>query len=230
MNLKSKKDLRIPFAWEERRPAFLDRFFYLPKQFDHEKMWLKFSDPMIFGNDRPVHLELCSGNGQWIGEQALSNPEINWVAVEMRFDRARKIWLKIFREKIPNLYVVCAEGASFLRHYVEPASIRESFVNFPDPWPKRCHGKHRLIWAPFLELLGQAVGEGGRATMLTDDAAYRDQMIREFAKLNRWQPEFPAPFYRTEWNSYGSSFFGDLWKEKGRESFYIKYINENKNH
>jgi tRNA (guanine-N7-)-methyltransferase len=227
MNLKTKKDLHIPFTWEERHPVLLERFFYLPKQFDHEDMWLDFSDPKIFGNNRPVHLELCSGNGQWIGEQALLYPEINWIGVEMRFDRARKIWLKTFREKIPNLYVVCAEGAAFLRHYVKPGSIKESFVNFPDPWPKRCHGKHRLIWAPFLQVLGRAVENGGSATMLTDDALYRDQIISEFKKAGLWKSEFTDPFYQSEWSSYGSSFFGDLWKEKGREFFYMKYQNEN---
>jgi len=224
MSLKTKKDLRIPFTWDERRPILLERFFYLPKQYDHQDSWLSFSDPAIFGNDKPVYLELCSGNGQWIGEQARLHPEINWVAVEMRFDRARKIWLKSFREEIPNLYVACAEGAAFLRHYIKPGSITQSFVNFPDPWPKRCHGKHRLIWAPFLELLGRAMKDGGFSTMVTDDAPYRDQMIREFAKVRQWKPEFAAPFYQTEWASYGDSFFGDLWKGKGRESFYMKYI------
>jgi tRNA (guanine-N7-)-methyltransferase len=225
MSLKEKKDLRIPFTWEKRRPVLLERFFYLPKQFDHKEMHLNFSDPLIFGNERPVYVELCSGNGQWIGEQARKYPEINWVAVEMRFDRARKIWLKTFREEIPNLYVACAEGAAFLRYYVKAASVTKSFVNFPDPWPKRCHGKHRLIWASFLQLLGQAMKQEGVATMVTDDAPYRDQMIREFAKAGCWKPEFSAPFFQTEWDSYGTSFFADLWKEKGREFFYMKYQN-----
>jgi len=223
MTRKLKKDLHIPFTWEERRPILLERFFYLPKQFDHKDMHLDFTSPLIFGNNQPVYLELCSGNGQWIGEKALLNPEINWVAVEMRFDRARKIWLKLFREKISNLYVVCAEGTAFLRHYVKPSSFMESFINFPDPWPKRCHGKHRLIWASFLQLLGKTMTERGHATLLTDDPTYRDQMIREFAKAGKWQPIFSNPFYKTDWSSYGDSFFGDLWKEKAREFFYMKY-------
>ena len=64
---------------------------------------------------------------------------------------------------------------------------------------------------------------GGSAMMLTDDAPYRDQMIREFDKVRMWKAEFPDPFYQTECSSYGDSFFGDLWKEKGREFFYMKY-------
>jgi tRNA (guanine-N7-)-methyltransferase len=223
MTQKIKKDLRIPFTWEERRPVLLERFFYLPKQFDHKEMHLDFSDSLIFGNDHPVHLELCSGNGQWIGKKALLNPGVNWVAVEMRFDRARKIWLKLFREKISNLYVVCAEGRAFLRYYVKPESVAESFVNFPDPWPKRCHGKHRLIWASFLQWLGQAMKKQGYATMLTDDATYRDQIICEFAKAGGWQSIFSDPFYKTDLSSYGDSFFGDLWRERAREFFYMKY-------
>jgi len=222
--MKSKKDLKIPFSWEERRPIYLERFFYLPKQYDsHESFGrLDWSDPRIFGNGNPVRIELCSGNGQWIGERAKENPHINWVGVEIRFDRARKIWLKSFRENIPNLYTVCAEGKTFLRYYAPLKSVEQSYINFPDPWPKLRHAKHRIVQAPFLSCLSSVLKEGAIATFATDDAPYRDQMIRE---LLGWIPRFEAPHFRTDDEAYGDSYFRTLWKERGRTIYHLEYQN-----
>src|SRR5690348_8334371 len=133
--MKTAKDLKIPFAWEERRPILLDRFFYIPAEYEYKAQNFPF-----FVQDQPVIIEYCSGNGQWIGARAKQNPETNWIAVEKKFDRARKIWLKIHRENIPNLTVVCGEAVIFTRFYAPPCS--EIYVNFPDPWPKLRHAKH----------------------------------------------------------------------------------------
>lgn len=219
MSVKTKNDLHIPYTWEERQPVFLERFFYIPKAFDHSHAErIHWADPQIFGNDQAVCMEICSGNGQWIGDRALAQPDKNWVAVEMCFERARTIWMRIQREKIPNLYVICAEASVFLRYYAPQQSVCEAFINFPDPWPKRRHQKHRLIWAPFLHLLRTIVL--GQVTLATDDLPYYEQMKREFAQTPFWQA---VPFDPAE--NYGDSFFAALWRSKGRKLYYLQYAN-----
>ncbi len=226
--MKTAKDLRIPFTWEDRRPVLLDRFFYIPKSYDKHDSWGKFNwnDPQIFGNDNPVYIEYCSGNGQWIGERAKQTKEINWVAVEKRFDRARKIWLKLHRESIPNLYVVCGDALSFTRYYCGASSVSEIFVNFPDPWPKLRHAKHRLVRAEFLEEVKRIVHVGGKGTFVTDDPPYAKLMLEEIRRVAAWKPLLPEPHFTTEWGDYGRSFFANLWKEKGRTIHYILYERE----
>ncbi|HEY4255056.1 MAG TPA: hypothetical protein VGM34_01750 [Chlamydiales bacterium] len=217
--MKTKKDLIIPFTWEERRPVFLERFFYLPKQYDHGAWDEQF---VWEETTQPIYLEICSGNGQWIGEQAQKRPDIYWVALEMDFARARTIWLKIHREKIPNLYVVCAEALTFLEHYAPAQSVSHAFVNFPDPWPKRHHAKHRLIKAPFAERLKTAMKPEGTVTLATDHAPYRDQMIQTFNAAPGWasRPISMDPA------SYGQSFFAALWQGKGKSIHYLRYAHE----
>ena len=165
-------------------------------------------------------MEICSGNGLWIAEKAKANPEMNWVAVEMCFERARSIWLKIHLEKIPNLYVVCAEAGAFVRNYVPLGSIQEVYINFPDPWPKRSHAKHRLIWAPFLQSLQTIIRD--KITLATDDAPYYEQMMREFDLAGNWKKLQFEPSNEV----YGDSFFADLWKRKGKTINYLQYQNE----
>lgn len=221
--MKTKKDLFIPFSWEERRPVFLEKFFYIPKAYSHEESWLNWSDEALFGarGKAPVCLEVCSGNGQWIAAKAQEKPYVNWVAVEMDFARARKIWLKAARARIENLYVVCAEGASFLRYYISSGSVEEAYVNFPDPWPKRHHAKHRLVQRPFAEQLARAVRAGGTVTLATDDVPYRDQMAKVFLATPPWREMAGCDLD----SIYGDSFFRDLWRLKGRPIHYLRYRN-----
>ena len=216
-----KKDLTIPFRWEERRHIFLEKFLYVPKKYDSKLHGSAVDWACLFGNDLPIAMEFCSGNGQWILEKAKQHREYNWVAVEMQFCRARQIWRKLQNENLSNVYVVCCEGLEFLNYYVSPKSISQSFVNFPDPWPKRSHAKHRIIQRPFVTRLKEVLDPNGLVTLTTDSFAYRDQMLEEFAQ---WPSTFQPPFFCT--NGYGKSFFADLWRGKGREIFTLQYAND----
>jgi tRNA (guanine-N7-)-methyltransferase len=211
--VKTAKDLIIPFAWSERRPILLDRFFYVPPSYP----WVVETIP-FFSQEQPIFIEYCSGNGQWIGERAKQNPHINWLAVEKRFDRARMIWLKSHREKLENLVTVCSEGAVFTRYYAP--KVKEIFINFPDPWPKLRHAKHRLIQAPFLQEVRNILQTDGRITCVTDDQKYAAQMVLEFEKC---PSDWKLIFQGNEWPDYGRSFFNDLWLQKGRTIHYLAY-------
>lgn len=211
-DVKTAKDLIIPFAWPDRRPILLDRFFYVPGHYDYTPEMIPF-----FEKQQPIILEYCSGNGQWIGARAKQNPHLNWLAVEKRFERARMIWMKSHRENLPNLVVACSEGAVFTRYYAP--KVAEVFINFPDPWPKLRHAKHRLVRAAFLQELLDIVEIGGKATCVTDDAGYAGEMRKEFEKCPHWKFLFTA----NEWPDYGRSFFNDLWRRRGRTIYYLSY-------
>jgi tRNA (guanine-N7-)-methyltransferase len=206
------KELKIPFTWEERRAILLDSFFYIPKAYQNKKESFQF-----FDLEKPIAIEYCSGNGQWIGEKAKQNPDINWIAVEKKFVRARKIWGKMQRENISNLCVVCGEALEFTRYYAP--RITKAFINFPDPWPKFRHAKHRLVRAEFLNELSRIMGPYGTITCVTDDVPYFNQMLFEFSQC----PEWTKIFEGTDWQDYGDSFFKELWLHKGRAIHYLSY-------
>jgi len=208
--VKTAKDLKIPFSWSERRPILLDRFFYIPGHYNYFKEKIPF-----FEQDLPVIVEYCSGNGQWICERALQNRGTNWIAVEKKFERARKIWLNIHRQEIPNLVVVCGEGQIFTKYYAP--KTEEVYINFPDPWPKLRHAKNRIVQEEFLNDLTAVVT--GKITCVTDDLPYANQMVEVFSKCPKWK----KLFHTNEWPDYGRSFFNDLWVKKGRVIQYLSY-------
>ena len=221
--MKQASDLRIPFTWENRHPILLDRYLYIPGCFERHEEWNRIPWEDLFGNQHPMVVEYCSGNGQWICDLAKNNPNRNWIAVEKRFDRSRKIWLRLHRENISNLIVVCGEAVTFTRHYLPPKSVAEIFVNFPDPWPKLRHAKHRLIRKEFIELVETVLESQGKATFTTDDRPYVDQMLEVVFSHPRWKPSYPEPYFTTEIPNFGSSYFCDLWKKKGRTIHHLQF-------
>jgi tRNA (guanine-N7-)-methyltransferase len=218
-------DLKTSFTWEERRPLIEDRVFHVPLHYyrHHEFTFPGWEDGALFGNDHPVHIEYCAGNGEWIAERAKKYPEKNWVAVEIRFDRVRKIWAKIKNENLPNLFVVMGEGVTFTKHYLADASVEEVFVNFPDPWPKGKHKKHRLMTLSFIEELHRILQVEKRATFVTDDVGYLAPTIDIFLRHPGFKPVFSSPYFTTDLQDYGSSWFETLWREKGRSICYTQF-------
>jgi tRNA (guanine-N7-)-methyltransferase len=223
--MKKASDLRIPFTWEERRPVLLDRAFYIPRLYDDHEKWgrLDWSEGELFGNDLPVVIEFCCGNGQWIGSKAKANPDLNWVGVDKLFERARKLWAKIHRENLPNLFAICTEASLFIRHYVKPKSVDAVHINFPDPWPKRRHEKKRLVNREFLQTLSNILKPGALLHLATDDLTYLEWALKELSFCPNWRSIYPAPNYATNLADFGRSFFGDLWQERGRTIYHIKY-------
>lgn len=224
--MKKASDLRIPFTWENRYPVFLDRCLYIPGYYTLHEQWKKipWNDPSVFGNEHPVAIEYCSGNGQWVCDMAKNEPHLNWVAVEKRFDRARKIWARLHRENLSNLLVVCADALIFTRYYIPPSSVLKIYVNFPDPWPKDRHAKHRLIRSEFLRDVETVImKDGGEAYFNTDDRPYVDQMLEVVSFHPSWKSAIAEPYFLTDLPDFGSSYFCDLWKKKGRHIYHLHF-------
>lgn len=212
------KDLKVPFPWNNRSVLIEDRVFYVPTRCkDYSTFTFPgWNHPSLFGNDNPIQIEYCSGNGAWIAEKALQNPHLNWVAVEKKFARAQKIWSKLKNMNLDNLIVLCGEGYKATHLYMPPESFVAAFINFPDPWPKKRHAKNRLIRPEFVDQICRVLKKECTFTLVTDDPDYSSRMIEEMSRSPGFQSSFPDPYYITEMEGYGNSYFEILWREQGK--------------
>jgi tRNA (guanine-N7-)-methyltransferase len=219
------KNLKSPFTWATRRPVIHDRILYVPEYYAHHQDYVfpGWESSEVFGRQAAVEVEYCSGNGAWIVEKALAHPERNWVAVEMQFERVRKIWSKIHNFNLKNLFIVCGEGLTFTRYYVPKGSFHSVYVNFPDPWPKPKHAKNRLLQEPFFTEVSNASVPGAIATIVTDHLDYTHQITELMLAHPLWEPCFPSPHYITDYEGYGTSYFEALWKERGLPIQYMQF-------
>lgn len=219
-------DLIPPFPKVERKIVIHDRVWYLPEA-DLSQNRFEFpgwNHPSFFGNENPVCVEYCSGNGAWIAAQALAHPEINWLAVEKKFMRVRKIWSKIKNLKLNNLMIIFGEAFSATSCYFPTACASDIYINFPDPWPKKKHAKHRLVKPAFVQELTRIMKMDKMLTFVTDDPVFSDAATKIILSNSNLHPYYPAPYFSTDENNYGSSYFEELWRSKGKIIRYHRFI------
>ena len=211
------KDLKYPFKWESRLPLLKEGIFYVPKFYKDHSANLFPSWQVVFGNHFPVNIEYCSGNGEWIINKAQEHPGENWVAVEHNFERVRKIFSKRNNLALKNLFIISGDAFTFTQEYIKQGSIASAFVNFPDPWPKKRHAKHRLIQLPFIQEIKRVFHAKGTLTLVTDSDAYSEQMKEVIILSQMFKPS------KYNEGHYGSSYFSRLWTGLGRSIHFLHY-------
>lgn len=195
----------------------LDKVWYIPATtLSCDFQFPGWSSTLLFGNENPIHIEYCSGNGDWIIEKAKANPHINWVAVEKKFKRVKKIWSKLKNNSLNNLIIICGEALFSTQKFFPNDSISSVYVNFPDPWPKRRHAKHRLIQEDFIKEVERILTKDGILTLVTDDIPYSNQMITTVSSFTKFYSQFPDPYFVIDYEGYGISWFEELWRKEGK--------------
>jgi len=131
----------------------------------------------IFGNDHPVELEIGTGKGTFLTEQARLRPDVNFFGIEW----ARWFWRyasdRLRRNHCEkNARMVRADAAFFFAEFVAANSLSVIHIYFPDPWPKKRHHKRRLIQEPFLKLVHRSLIPNGRLQIVTDHQDYFEQI------------------------------------------------------
>lgn len=210
-------DLKSPFTWNERNILIHDRIWFIPERCENEEFTFPgWQNAQTFSAEQPLCVEYCSGNGAWIAAKAQANPHQNWVAVERKFERVQKIWSKIKNYALDNLLIICGEGHRATNEYFPDTSVDAVFINFPDPWPKKRHAKHRIVQPAFILEMKRILKDQGTLTLVTDDEAYSKSMIEDVLASGFFSSVFPHPYFSYEYSEYGSSYFEDLWRQKGK--------------
>jgi tRNA (guanine-N7-)-methyltransferase len=146
----------------------------------------------VFGNDRPVEIEVGFGKGMFLVLSALGHPEVNYLGVEV----VRKYQLytatRLARQKLANVRLVCADARRFLRDFVAAESVRAVHVYFPDPWWKLRHHKRRVFTADFVAACRRSLILGGQLHVASDVADYF-ALITELLGRQPGLKPVPAP-------------------------------------
>lgn len=135
----------------------------------------------LFSRQRPLEVELGSGDGSFMAKWAALWPERNFLGVERLLGRLRKLDRKGQRAGLKNLRLMRIEASYFLEFLLPSASVTALHLYFPDPWPKRKHRKHRLVNERFPELTARVLAPDGVIFLRTDDEDYFAQMREVFA-------------------------------------------------
>lgn len=140
-------------------------------------------------------LELGSGWGEFLVAWLAANPDDDYTAFEIKSDRIRKTLKRVRKLENVHLRMIPVNFSWFLEDILPSASFDWIIINFPDPWPKRRHWKHRLVQPGFPERMSELLRPGGQIHLATDYGPYARKMIRIFRQSDRFESVFPSPEY-----------------------------------
>lgn len=155
--------------------------FLAPERLEAGICWTE-----VFGDDRPVALEIGCGTGHFIVERATQQPQTNFIAIDIYNKGCWKTCRKIDAAGLTNVRVIRAEALYLLEKSFPPQQLAAIYINCPDPWPKKRHRKRRLVNHAFLQSVLVRLSPGGDFYFSTDVADY----AREVAALLAENPGF----------------------------------------
>ncbi len=134
-----------------------------------------------FDNSKPIYIEVGMGKGQFIMNNAIAYPNINFIGVE----KYPTVILKAFKKfdnlenKLTNLKVI-SDDASNLLNWFNKNSITKIFLNFSDPWPKKRHEPKRLTSKKFTDIYKQLLIKNGTIEFKTDNDGLYQYTLEEW--------------------------------------------------
>ena len=104
----------------------------------------------LFKNNNPIYIEIGIGKGNFIIKNALDNPNINYIGIEMYDSVILRAVEKTNELELNNLYLIRMDAR--LIEEVFDKEIDLIYLNFSDPWPKDRHAKRRLTSVNYLKV------------------------------------------------------------------------------
>ena len=130
----------------------------------------------IFGRSGPVHIEIGTGKGTFLLNQAKAEPYNNYLGIEWARKYYRHAVDRIGRWGLTNVRIVRTDAAVFIADFVPDDSVDCFHIYFPDPWPKKRHHKRRFLCPTNMEHLLRCLKVAGQLRIATDHADYFEQI------------------------------------------------------
>ena len=193
---------------------FVKPFYVSLKPFlDYRRLACPTPWEQVFGNDKPLEVEIGFGNGEYLARLSKSCPQTNFVGLEEYGQRIHKTLRKLSRIKTENVRVLRMDVRPAFGYLFHPKLIQYIHCLYPPPWPKKSDAKHRLFTTDFLQLVNSRLVDGGVLKIVTDHYPYVTWIEEQLPgsgfdmRLNRVAAVHDTKFERK-------------WVQGGQEEFY----------
>ena len=177
----------------------------------------------VFGNDRPLALEIGCGVGDFIVKTAADHPDLNFIAIDYYNKGCYKTCRRIERHGVGNVRVARIEARQFITERIAKGSLAAVYINCPDPWPKKRHRKRRLVSRYFMEFLREYLAPGGEFYFATDFADYGIDVAGMLPGVAGFENCQAPDLYRHELPGYHLSKYMLRFLEEGQPIYFMHY-------
>lgn len=171
----------------------------------------------LFGNTKPVILEIGSGKGRFLIATAIERPDLNVVGIEKSLHYHRVIRDRVLKRNLQNIRLINHDAFLVLRDMVPDAALSEIHIYFPDPWPRKKEQKRRIIRTEVLDQIRRTLVDGGWAIYVTDHREYFEAAAPLIEQHFRAERRIPGPDDPPRTN------YEAKYRAEGREIFEVRF-------
>ncbi len=153
-----------------------------------------------FPQKQELHVELGTGKGDFITQNALLHPEINFLGIELQQDVIFYAVKKAAELNLKNVQFIVFD-INKLETLLLPREAKRFYLNFSDPWPKKRHAKRRLTHVDFLKKYQHLLGKGGEIFLKTDNRPLFDFSLTQFALVDCDVRAITNDLHNSEYNA-----------------------------
>ncbi len=177
----------------------------------------------LFGDERPVWLEIGFGGGEHMVHQAALHPEVGLIGCEPFINGVAMLLGKIREAGVENLAIHPGDVRD-LFDVLPDASIARAFLLYPDPWPKKRHHRRRFVNPEFLDPLARVMQPGAILRVATDIEDYVRQTLEQLTRHPdfEWLAEGPDD-WRKPWDDWQSTRYENKALREGRKPHYLTF-------
>lgn len=167
--------------------------------------------------DLPLQVEIGSGKGTFLVQQAPRHPDVNYLGIERAPEFYRYATDRVRRHALPNVRMLHGDAVEFIRFWCADEVVAVLHLYFSDPWPKSRHHKRRVVQDATLDNFHRIMIPGAALHLVTDHEQlwqwYEEHATRHSHRFER------RPFDPVESASAGElvgSNFERKYKREGR--------------
>src|SRR6266567_6063794 len=202
-----------PRPLEDREIEQYLRVYDASALYHHPDTFPRLCSQQLFANSAPLELEVGCGTAEFLCSLASKEPGVNFVGVDIA---RRPLYKAVAVASSLQLTNVRFIQANFAQMYplLEPCSLRQVYVHFPDPNMHPKFHRRKLVTPAFLEVIHQALVSRGGLSLMTDHGVWFQEMLAVVEADNRFQKTHTER-YLVGFEPETKSRFQRIWERHG---------------
>jgi tRNA (guanine-N7-)-methyltransferase len=125
-------------------------------------------DPSVPFSGHPFHIEIGSGKGTFLVQEARLRPDVDFLGIESAAAFYRYAADRVRRHGLANVRMLRGDAVEFLRFWCTDEVADVIHLYFSDPWPKKRHHKRRVVQDESLAEFHRVLKRDGELRLVTD--------------------------------------------------------------
>lgn len=175
---------------------------------DNKGKWNK-----VFNNKNKIYIEIGMGKGDFIIQNAIKYPNINFIGIEMQDSVLARAIQKADELELKNLKLIRIDAR--LLADVFDHEIDLIYLNFSDPWPKNRTSKRRLTHKRFLDVYENIFRNKKVIFMKTDNQGLYEFSIESLSEYGYILKNISLDLHKSDYENNIMTEYEKKFSEKG---------------